>query len=210
MTDNRIERYDETAARQLDADIRGLAGQAHIVIEALYALVDEAKAAEIHVALGFPSWPAYIADALDGQWKLERDKRGEVVRFLASQGMSQRAIAAVTGAGKGTIGRELAGAPLGQVITGLDGKTYPRPEPREDDGEEESDEDFLARTQAEYIERTPIIRASIDIPPGVEEPGARARRITRDIDEIAAQYNQITTDVRQLERFLVAAVLFPE
>ena len=50
------------------------------VIEALYALVEEAKAQNIHEALGFPSWTAYVADALDGQWKVERDKRGEVVR----------------------------------------------------------------------------------------------------------------------------------
>jgi hypothetical protein len=48
--------------------------------------------------------------------------------------MSQRAIVKVTGIGKGTVYRELAGAPLGQVITGTAGKSYrpkrkPKPKP---------------------------------------------------------------------------------
>ena len=64
--------------------------------------------------------------------EIEGDKRGEVIKYLAAQGMSQRAIAKVTGIGKGTVHRELAGAPLGQVITGLDGKSYPRLQPQTD------------------------------------------------------------------------------
>ena len=117
-----------TLARELDAEIRALARQAHIVLEALIALVNEAQASGIHVALGFPSWTAYLADALDGQWAVEKERRGEVVRYLGDQGMSVRAIAAVTGAGRGTVHRELAGVPLGQVM-GLDGKTYPSRKP---------------------------------------------------------------------------------
>jgi hypothetical protein len=142
-------------ARDLDIAIRAVARQMHIAWEALVALVNEAKATDIHVTLGFPSWTAYIADALDGQWRIERDKRREVVKFLAAQGMSQRVIVKATGWGKGTVHRELAGAPLGQVITGLDGKSYPRPEPEaptgapDQESDEESDEEFLARLQNE-------------------------------------------------------------
>jgi hypothetical protein len=137
-------------ARELDSQIRQLAHHAHIVIEALCALVEEAKANNIHEHLGFPSWTAYIADALDGQWKVERDKRGQVIRFLAEQGMSRRAISKVTGTGKGTVYRELSGAPLGHVI-GLDGKTYPRLGPVQHDSEE-SDDEWLARKMAEMAE----------------------------------------------------------
>jgi Helix-turn-helix domain len=121
-------------AQQLDTAIRQLAKQAHIVIEALAILVEQAKATNIHQTLGYPSWTAYIADALDGQWKLERDKRGKVIQLLASQGMSQRAIAATIGAAKTTVHRELsaAGGPFGPPeITGLDGKNYLRPQPSE-------------------------------------------------------------------------------
>jgi transposase len=171
--------YDESAARDLDSAIRVVARQIHIAWEALVALVNEAKAGEIHKALGFPSWTAYIADALDGQWRIERDKRGEVVKFLADQGMSQRAIVKVTGIGKGTVYRELAQVPqLGQLITGLDGKTYPRPQPREDDGE--SDEDFLARMKA--------------------EDAGGAFTIPATIEDVAARLNQFGKDQRRLQR----------
>lgn len=126
---NGIERLDESSAHDLDTAIRAIARQVHIALDALYTLVEQARATNIHEALGFPSWTAYIADALDGQWKLKRDKRAEVVRFLAEQGMSQRAIAKVTGASRNTVHRDLDEvAQLSHLITGLDGKSYPRPE----------------------------------------------------------------------------------
>ena len=157
-------------ARELDTAIRAVARQMHLAWEALVALVEAAKAQNIHEALGFPSWTAYIADALDGQWRVERDKRGEVVKFLAEQGMSQRAIVKVNGIGKGTVYRELAGAPLGQVITGLDGKSYDRPEPRPE-SDEESDEEFVACLAA---------RTSLTIPDTVAEMIARAEQIAEE------------------------------
>ena len=123
----------EELARDIDTAIRRLAKHAHIVIESLTMLVSEAKAGEIHKVLGFKSWTAYLADALDGQWHIERDKRGEAVRFLAAQGMSQRAIAKMTGASKTTVHRELADVvQMDHLITGLDGKNYPRSEPQTD------------------------------------------------------------------------------
>jgi hypothetical protein len=79
-----IEMFNESTARELDGAIRAVARQVHLAREALVALVEAAKAQHIHEALGFPSWTAYIADALDGQWRVERDKRGEVVKFLAA------------------------------------------------------------------------------------------------------------------------------
>jgi Homeodomain-like domain len=124
----------EEYARELDSQIRQLAHHLHIAWEALQTLVLEARAANIHETLGYRSWTSYIVDALNGQWRVEKDKRGEVIRFLAEQGMSQRAIAATTGVGKSTVQRELSGAPMDQVILicGLDGKCYPRPEPDDD------------------------------------------------------------------------------
>ena len=170
-----IAMFDESTARDLDNAIRVVARQIHIAWAALVALVNEAKAGEIHKALGFPSWTAYVADALDGQWKLERDKRGEVVKFLAEQGMSQRAIARISGLGRTTVQRELEVAPLGQLITGLDGKTYPRPEPQvaqPGPPDEESDEAFLARMT--------VASRTITIPGTVEEMIAMGQQIAED------------------------------
>jgi hypothetical protein len=121
-------------AHELDSQIRQLARHAHVVLDALRALVDEAKATNIHDALGYPSWTAYLADALDGQWKslADHDKRAEAMQFLAEQGMSQRAIAKVTGTSKTTVQRELEGSrwsSLDHLITGLDGKTYKHADP---------------------------------------------------------------------------------
>lgn len=82
MTD--IEKRPDAAtievAREPDTAIRAVARQMHLSWEALVALVDAAKEQNIHEAVGFPSRTAYLADALDGQWKVERDKRGEAVR----------------------------------------------------------------------------------------------------------------------------------
>ena len=126
--------------------------------------------------LGYPSWTAYLADALDGQWKLDRDNLGEAIRFLGEQGMSQRAIARATGASKSTVQRELARwSSLDHLITGLDGKTYPRPEPQvvqPGPPDEESDEEFLARMA--------VARRTITIPGTVEEMIAMGQQIAED------------------------------
>ena len=114
---------DLERAHELTGQIRELARHAHVVLEALYLLVEEARSTRVHETLGYPSWTAYLADNLDGQWKLEPDKRGEAMRFLAGQGMSTRAIARVTGVSHMTASRELRGLELGPVM-GLDGKSY--------------------------------------------------------------------------------------
>jgi hypothetical protein len=196
------------AAQQLDTDIRNLARQAHIVLDALVALVAEAKASNIHETLGFPSWTAYLADALDGQWQLERDKRGEIVKYLAQQGMSQRAIAAVTNLSKSTVNRELAQvSQLGQLITGLDGKTYPRLDPPVPDGTpdeestrldppvpdgtpDEESNDWLERefpdVAAEVRDMEPGVPRTITIPDNIDDAMKRLIEIENRIDRADA------------------------
>jgi hypothetical protein len=88
------------------------------------------------VALGFPSWTAYIADVFHGQVLLDRDQRRELVGYLAGEGMSQRAIADVVSADRKTVRNDLAEqvgetGPPRSPVTGLDGKVYPKPAPRE-------------------------------------------------------------------------------
>jgi hypothetical protein len=181
-----IQPYAEPEAQELDTQIRAIAKQAHIVLEALYALVEEARAGQIHLALGYPSWTAYIADALDGQWKLERDKRGEVMRYLAEQGMGTRAIARLTSVSKDTVSRELRGVPLGDAI-GLDGKMYSRrqragvsPEtpavPRDLDDSATRHEHWVAGGDGNVIPSAP------GLPAGVE---SRVRCVDKDCNGTA-------------------------
>jgi hypothetical protein len=129
------------AAEALDGRIRRMAHTIHGNIEAIARLVEEAKDRRIHLALGFPSWTAYLADALGGQRvALPVESRKELVCYLADEGMSERAIATVTGTAKTTVHRDLehgdaseAGGPSGppeRIVTGVDGKTYRKPPPR--------------------------------------------------------------------------------
>jgi phage N-6-adenine-methyltransferase len=130
---------DEVSAKRLDQRIRLVAGNVRESLTKIATLLAEAKAAQIHESLGFRSWTAYLADALGGQLELPGDTRQELVALLAGEGMSTRAIATATGASKSTVSRDIqvshrgtpdAGDPAPAPVTGLDGKTYPKPEPK--------------------------------------------------------------------------------
>jgi hypothetical protein len=145
-------------ARRLTERIRLTAHSARESIEKLHSLVDEAKAGNAHLALGFASWTAYLAEVLGEEpLRLARDQRQELVGFLAGEGMSTRAIAPIVGASDETVRRDiLAGAtnvapegepaeiarqaveqafaqkdePMPAKVTGLDGKSYSKPTPK--------------------------------------------------------------------------------
>ena len=76
------------------------------------------------------------------------EARKLLTKVLFRLGLPQRTIAEITGSSKGTVSRDLAGAPsgAGETVKGADGKEYPkRQEPDEDeaetDEEVEADED---------------------------------------------------------------------
>lgn len=70
----------------------------------LRALVDEAERNEDHLALGYASWTAYVADLFgDEPLRLPRDARIPMSNMLAEKGMSNRAIGAVLGVDEGTV-----------------------------------------------------------------------------------------------------------
>lgn len=87
---------DEAAARKLDGRIRRMGETFLRNWETLAGLVEEAKARRIHEALGFPSWPAYLADALGGQISVEGEtpsRDGAVPRRGSPRGTRLRVIA---------------------------------------------------------------------------------------------------------------------
>lgn len=157
-------------AEKLTERIRYMAMSVRDGVEKLQQLVSQAQDGQAHLALGYKSWTAYIADVM-GEEPLQlrsREERREVVSWLAGQGMSTRAIAPVVGADHVTVSRDLrAGvadetpaspespveptfdptpswdvvntdtgevtepAPQPRSITGMDGRTYTRPEKKE-------------------------------------------------------------------------------
>lgn len=94
-------------AVKLDRRIRLVSGTAAESIRKLHTLIAEAKAGSIHVALGFPSWTAYLADALaDLNLALTPKVRRELVGTLTREGMSQRGIADAVGVSHVTVSRD--------------------------------------------------------------------------------------------------------
>jgi len=94
-------------AHRLDSRIRLLSGAIGDNLAKLTDLIARAKDAEIHLALGYSSWTAYLASAL-GQLELAMNApaRRELVGLLTDEGMSQRAIAQAAGVSQATISRD--------------------------------------------------------------------------------------------------------
>lgn len=131
-------------------------------LEITWQLVIEAYQSRAWAALGYATWDDYCHRELEvgrSHIQLPRENRQEVVRSLSEAGMSTRAITAATGAGYGTVHRDLGagegdldtgpsgdpnGSPDGEqqkqgVVEGIDGKSYastvpetakPKPEPK--------------------------------------------------------------------------------
>ncbi len=102
-----IPELDADAARVLDTEIRRLSAQISGQLHQVRVLLDEAQTGMIHKVLGFPSWTAYVADALSGiRLALSGDDRRDMVQLLAEAGMSVRAIETATGIPKSTVARD--------------------------------------------------------------------------------------------------------
>jgi len=113
---------DAKKAQILTEEISRVAFTVTVGLQRLHTLVSQAKMGNAHIALGYPSWPAYLVATLnDGvaggiaaaSGHLTLEERRELVAYLAGEGMSTRAIAPIVGVGKGTVHRDLAGAPYG-------------------------------------------------------------------------------------------------
>ncbi|MBE5453418.1 hypothetical protein E3G52_000282 [Mycobacteroides abscessus] len=114
-----------TAARDLTERIRAN-------IDRTWDLIAKAYTDRAWAILGYPTWDTYCEREFSSTWfRLPRETRVEVVQSLRDLGLSTRAIAAATGASKGTVSRDLAGAPNGapDTVTGADGKTYATTQP---------------------------------------------------------------------------------
>lgn len=99
-------------------------------------ILEVAQTNEDHVALGYPSWTAYLAGEYAGRFAdLSRAVRREVVGSLTAIGMSTRAIAPVVGVSRQQVAtdRQVAsslppgredGDDVDHRVTGMDGKSY--------------------------------------------------------------------------------------
>ncbi|HEY5454192.1 MAG TPA: hypothetical protein VIJ96_01865 [Acidothermaceae bacterium] len=123
-------------ARRLTQRIR-LTAQNFIETKSrLISLVEEAKAGNAHLALGYASWTAYLSDVLgDEPLRLARVDRQEMVAILSAEGMSTRAIAPIVGVSNKTVHEDLSTVTSGNsrpdaperpaTVTSLDGRERP-------------------------------------------------------------------------------------
>lgn len=141
----------EPEARKLTEKIRITAHNYADARQKLQQYVAEAKAGNAHLVLGYASWTAYLSEVLGEEpMRLARSERQEMVQLLSAEGMSTRAIAPIVGASHETVSADMRGVrfltpptlsdepgPIVKLtgpnsaatVTGLDGKSYARPEP---------------------------------------------------------------------------------
>lgn len=126
----------EGKAKVLDKRIRQASARVAENTAQMLALLDEAATGQIHVALGFPSWTAWVKDAVKITPANEVERKS-LVSLMSGKGMGQRAIADVVGVNQATVSRDIAeaeaagDAPASTDTLGPDGKTYKRePKPK--------------------------------------------------------------------------------
>lgn len=205
-----------TSAQRLDRKIRLLANDIGQKLDKLEALLAEAKQAEIHTALGFTTWTAYVADVAS-QWPAESvEQRRQAVALLSREGMSQRAIATAVGVSQKTVDRDLDqvshdDSPEPATVTGLDGKTYPRKsqsapqKPKEKakrrsvrEVEREHSEMLVRFTREEHAARREAVadlKASLKA-----EAEAERERMRRMQDLASAEYDRYRKLIAALEK----------
>lgn len=101
-------------------------------MDAIAPLVTRAFKGRAWIALGYESWPEYVAGEFGGPLRLGREDRKQVVAELRQAGLSTRGIGEALGTSHVQVQRDLAGGTnVPTEVTGTDGKTYPgtRPDP---------------------------------------------------------------------------------
>lgn len=127
----------ELVAELTPDEARSLTDRIRTSLQDVQALVIEAHQREAWRALGYNSWQDYVSGEFDERppLQLPREMRVKVHREMSAARMSQRAIAAATGADQATVSRDLSGdanaSPDAEpkTVTGLDGKTYDAKKP---------------------------------------------------------------------------------
>jgi hypothetical protein len=94
-------------ATLLDNKIRGYADYVVLHVGEIKKMLAKAKAGQVHITLGYKSWTAYVADALGGRLQVTEPVRKDIIKVLAGEGMSQRAIAKAVNVSQKTVDRDL-------------------------------------------------------------------------------------------------------
>jgi transposase len=171
-----------TKAKALNKKIHTAMDKMTTQRDAFLDLLDEAAAGQIHVSLGYASWPAYLAAEVQFT-PADLTERHDLAVALSGKGASQRAIATILGVSQSTARRELEGEEFeDDTVTSLTGSTVPRHKPpvvEEDDEPEEAKPTTAAELVAEFdVEAANAhnaVAAMVEIMTEQKWPGARKR-----------------------------------
>lgn len=126
-----VEPLDAKQAKALDKKIRTTSDRVSNNFNTLLELLEQALIGQIHIGLEYPSWTAWMKDAVQLQVS-DRFERKELAKLLSGKGMSQRAIATTLGVSQKTVDRDLEGEEFDtDTVTTTDGKTAPRNKPKQ-------------------------------------------------------------------------------
>lgn len=136
----------ERAAKALDKKVRAASDKLSANVDAFYNLLEQAAQGSIHVALNYPSWTAWMKDAVQFT-PSDRIERKELVKLMNGKGMSQRTIAGTLGVSQKTVDRDLEGVESDDSsVTTTAGRTYPK---HKAEAEPEADDEIV---DAEVVE----------------------------------------------------------
>jgi hypothetical protein len=142
LVDDEVRLHDETAPMGAD-EARMLTDEIKECLTVGAEKIARAYDERADVALGYASWDAYcIAEFSSLRLRVPREERPEMVASLRNAGLSIRAIASATGAGVGTIHREIEAGAAARALG------VPIGTPAESDDEEQiGDADQIAEEQ---------------------------------------------------------------
>lgn len=194
---NRVEAERITA--QINDKLDGIADNFELVMP----LIRDALTREAWKALDYSGVSEYVSTRFAAAFsRMPRELRQPVVRELSASGMSTRAIAPVVGTSNKTVHQDLAaGVTSGNTsvpVTGLDGKTYRKPEPEVVDAEivdEPAPEPPKPR-------RRPITDQSRDAGWELRKIAERIQRIGDD-DRFTRNKEQVTPHLRGHLQFAI-------
>lgn len=197
-----IEVLTKTKARALHKQILSANAKVNTNMEktqdsydALLELLNKAVLGQIHVALEYKSWPAYVQDTVQINVN-DRAERKSLVTLMSGKGMPQKAIAAVIGKSQKTVDRDLDGAQFDtDTVTNIDGVQVPRNKKRTKKVVEEVVEEEVAKptTAAALVEEFNFevenahnaVAAMVEIMTEPKWPGARKRVAKAHLNHIS-------------------------
>lgn len=188
-----IEPLNEREAEALDKRIRAASEKLTTSRDQLLDLLEEAARGQIHAALGFPSWTAWIKEAVQIV-PADPAERKALAQLMSGKGMSVRAIAGALGVGKSTVNRDLSEStvPSGTVdkadnkVISLDGRNRPKHQPKKPEPEQGPLDEAPEPKQAEPEPTSTSADAATAVEPKPKPtPEPKQPRITAEFqDEI--------------------------